>query len=186
MDRVFDNHVMANLQAVVGEHLPFITEKPDPMRIDRAKGALSTIYSWLDTKLPDGGWACRGWCATLSSLLDARSDGQRLIKEQEMTATQENGWELSVTRHIAAPPEKVWVVMANRIDEWWCPKPWRAEFDKLERRAGGASTCTMYGPDGEVHPHPGTVLAWDEGYRFAFTDAIAGDLMPAGPFMIRI
>ena len=59
MDRVFDNHVMANLQAVVGEHLPFITEKPDPMRIDRAKGALSTIYSWLDTKLPDGGWACR-------------------------------------------------------------------------------------------------------------------------------
>lgn len=58
MDRVFDNHVMANMQAVVGEHLPFITAVPDPMRIDRAKAALSTIYSWLDTKLPDGGWAC--------------------------------------------------------------------------------------------------------------------------------
>ncbi len=58
MDRVFDNHVMANMQAVVGEHLPFITEKPDPMRIDRAKNALSTIYRWLDDKLPDGGWAC--------------------------------------------------------------------------------------------------------------------------------
>lgn len=103
-----------------------------------------------------------------------------------MTATQENGWELSITRHIAAPPEKVWDVMANRIDEWWCPKPWRAEFSELERRPGGASMCTMYGPDGEVHPHPGFVLAWEEGRRFAFTDAILPDLMPAGPFMIGI
>lgn len=58
MDRVFDNHVMANMQAVVGEHLPFITEKPDPMRIDRAKQALSTIYGWLDAELPEAGWAC--------------------------------------------------------------------------------------------------------------------------------
>ena len=58
MDRVFDNHVMANMQAVVAEHLPFITEKPDPVRIDRAKNALSTIYSWLDTKLPEEDWAC--------------------------------------------------------------------------------------------------------------------------------
>jgi glutathione S-transferase len=58
MDRVFDNHVMANMQAVVGEHLPFITEKPDPMRIDRAKNALLTIYNWLEQKLPEDGWAC--------------------------------------------------------------------------------------------------------------------------------
>jgi glutathione S-transferase len=58
MDRVFDNHVMANMQAIVGEHLPFITPTPDPARIARAKAALSTIYAWLDQKLPDGGWAC--------------------------------------------------------------------------------------------------------------------------------
>jgi uncharacterized protein YndB with AHSA1/START domain len=103
-----------------------------------------------------------------------------------MKSTAENGWELSITRFIAAPPDKVWHIMTNRIGEWWCPKPWRAEFDKLERRAGGTSNCTMYGPDGEVHPNPGTVLAWDEGRRFAFTDAVSGDLMPAGPFMIGI
>lgn len=58
MDRVFDNHVMANMQAVVAEHLPFITEKPDPMRIERAKNALSTIYDWLNEKLPEDGWSC--------------------------------------------------------------------------------------------------------------------------------
>ena len=103
-----------------------------------------------------------------------------------MTPTADNGWEMSVTRVINAPSAKVWDVMANRIEEWWCPTPWRAEFDKLERRAGGTSNCTMYGPDGEVHPHPGFVLAWDEGRRFAFTDAIIDDLTPSGPFMIGI
>ena len=94
--------------------------------------------------------------------------------------------ELSITRFIAAPPEKVWAVMAERIEEWWCPKPWRAEFNPLVRQPGGISNCTMYGPDGEVHPNPGMVLAWDEGKRFSFTDAITGDLEPAGPFMIGI
>ena len=103
-----------------------------------------------------------------------------------MTATADNGWALSVTRLINAPPAKVWDIMANRIEEWWCPKPWRAEFYGLERRAGGTSNCTMYGPGGEVNPHPGFVLAWEEGRRFAFTDAIVGDLMPSGPFMIGI
>jgi glutathione S-transferase len=58
MDRLFDNHIMAHMQAIVAEYLPFITEKPDPMRIDRAKGALSTIYRWLDERLPETGWAC--------------------------------------------------------------------------------------------------------------------------------
>lgn len=95
-------------------------------------------------------------------------------------------YELSITRHIAAPPASVWHVMTNRIEEWWCPRPWRAEFDKLECRPGGACDCTMYGPEGEVHLNPGIVVAWDEGRRFAFTDAIVGDLEPAGPFMIGI
>lgn len=94
--------------------------------------------------------------------------------------------ELSITRHIAASPEKVWHVMTERTSEWWCPKPWRAVFDKLDKRPGGASLVTMYGPDGEVTPHNGFVLAWDEGKRFAFTDAIQGDLQPSGPFMLGI
>ncbi len=58
MDRVFDNHVMANMQRLLASVFPFITEKPDPMRIERAKSALSTIYRWLDDKLPENSWAC--------------------------------------------------------------------------------------------------------------------------------
>lgn len=94
--------------------------------------------------------------------------------------------ELSITRFIAASPNRVWDTMTNRIEEWWCPKPWRAEFSGLDWRPGGTANCTMYGPEGEVHPHPGTVLAFEPGKRFAFTDAIVGDLEPNGPFMIGI
>ncbi len=94
--------------------------------------------------------------------------------------------ELSVTTFIDAPPEKVWQVMAHRKAEWWCPLPWRAEFDVDEQRPGGRSEVTMYGPDGEVHPHSGIYLAFDLGRRFASTDAIVGDCEPAGPFMIGI
>jgi len=94
--------------------------------------------------------------------------------------------ELSLTRFIAAPPPKVWDVMTRRIEEWWCPKPWRVEFENLEPRAGASAACTMYGPEGEVMQHPGTVVAWDEGKRFAFSDAIVGDLEPGPPFMIGI
>lgn len=94
--------------------------------------------------------------------------------------------ELGVTRFIAATPETVWYVMTNRIAEWWCPRPWRAEFTDFERFSGGALNCTIYWPDGEMQPNRGTVLAWDEGRRFAFTDVVVGDLEPVGPFMIGI
>ncbi len=94
--------------------------------------------------------------------------------------------ELSVTRLIEASPAKVWDVMVGRTNEWWCPKPWRAEMDFGSRQPGGMSNAKMFGPDGETNQHPGYILAWDEGRRFAFTDAIVGDLQPSGPFMIGI
>ena len=94
--------------------------------------------------------------------------------------------ELSVTCVIDAPPAKVWDVLANRQEEWWCPAPWRVEITQQERRAGGRSQMTMFGPDGEVMPSEGIFLAWDEGRRFITTDALNGDFQPAGPFMVGI
>lgn len=94
--------------------------------------------------------------------------------------------ELQVTRFIDAPPSVVWDVMVNRTGEWWCPTPWRAEVTEWDRRPGGRSAMVMYGPDGEIMPQEGIFLAWDEGRRFASTDAVIGDLEPAGPFMIGI
>ena len=94
--------------------------------------------------------------------------------------------ELSVTRLVDCPPDKAWDVLANRQEEWFCPTPWRAEVVVQERRAGGRSSLTMHGPDGEVMPNEGLFLAWDEGRRFVVTDAVNAEFEPTGPFMIGI
>ncbi|PKB25811.1 uncharacterized protein YndB with AHSA1/START domain [Novosphingobium kunmingense] len=94
--------------------------------------------------------------------------------------------ELTVSRHIEADPGKVWDILVNQTDEWWCPKPWRAEVNWGARQPGAVVHTTMYGPDGERNEHPGLILAWDEGRRIATTDAVVGDLEPAGPFMLGI
>jgi uncharacterized protein YndB with AHSA1/START domain len=94
--------------------------------------------------------------------------------------------ELSVTRHIAAPPARVWDIMVNRQEEWWCPVPWQARFNQQQRRAGGICEMTFYGPDGEEEPQNGIYLAWDEGRRFVTTDAVTAEMRPHGPFMIGI
>lgn len=60
LDRVFDNAVMTPMQAVVAEHLPFITDTPDPNRIARARAALDKIYPWLDARLAGREWAAGG------------------------------------------------------------------------------------------------------------------------------
>lgn len=96
--------------------------------------------------------------------------------------------ELTVTRFIAAPPSKVWDVMVNRQEEWWCPVPWRAEFLVQEWRAGGRTSVMMHGPEGEQHPHEGIFLEVTPGVRFVSTDALvvdeAGQFIPKGPFMV--
>jgi uncharacterized protein YndB with AHSA1/START domain len=95
-------------------------------------------------------------------------------------------YELSVTRFITAKPEKVWDIMVNRTEEWWCPKPWRAKIEQQDRRPMGVCNMTFHGPDGEQSPQNGVYLAYDEGRRFVTTDAITPDFEPSGPFMIGI
>jgi len=57
LDRIFDNHVMTPVQAIVAEHLPFITETPDEARVARARSALDKVYPWLDSRLAGRQWA---------------------------------------------------------------------------------------------------------------------------------
>lgn len=100
-----------------------------------------------------------------------------------MTATQDNGWELKVTRLIAAPPDRVWRVMTERQAEWWCPAPWRAEVIEQDWRAGGRSAMVFNGPDGEEMQQEGVFLEVTPGVRFVTTDAYTVGWMPSTPFM---
>lgn len=95
--------------------------------------------------------------------------------------------ELSIERHIAAPPAVVWQIMTERLAEWWCPKPWITEIRRLEWRAGGPAEMTMRGPgEGEVSPIDGVVLEVVPEQRFVFTDAFSAGWVPQKPFMVGL
>ncbi len=58
-----------------------------------------------------------------------------------------------VTRSFDAPPETVWRAWteAELLDQWWGPKPWRAETKSMDFREGGSWLYSMAGPGGERH-----------------------------------
>jgi uncharacterized protein YndB with AHSA1/START domain len=94
--------------------------------------------------------------------------------------------ELSVERHIEAPVTRVWDTMMDRFEEWFCPRPWRAEARQVEWRPGGRSLVVMHGPNGEEMPNEGVILDYQPGHRFVFSDAFTGDWQPSGPFMVGL
>jgi len=95
--------------------------------------------------------------------------------------------ELSVETYIDAPPTKVWEIMTERQEEWWCPKPWRTEIIEQDWRAGGRSAIVLRGPnEGEEHILEGIFLEVTPGVRFISTDAINHRMEPQSPFMIGI
>jgi len=61
--------------------------------------------------------------------------------------------ELRVTRAYDAPLAKVWKAwtVSDILDQWWGPKPWRAETKTLEFKPGGRWHYAMVGPNGEHH-----------------------------------
>ncbi|MBT2186614.1 SRPBCC domain-containing protein [Sphingobium nicotianae] len=93
---------------------------------------------------------------------------------------------LSVTTHIAAPPDKVWDILTTRQEEWWCPKPWRVEIVEQDWRSGGRAAMTIHGPNGEVMPQECVFLEVVPGERYVVTDAFTTGWKPAGPFMVGI
>ena len=56
---------------------------------------------------------------------------------------------ITVTREFAALPKEVWSAWTESelLDQWWAPKPWRAETKTLDFREGGVWLYAMVGPD---------------------------------------
>lgn len=94
--------------------------------------------------------------------------------------------ELSVERLIDAPVAVVWRAYTDHLNDWFCPAPWRAEVQVMDLRAGGRSSITMYGPNGEVAENEGVYLEVVPECRIVFTDAFQHGWKPAGPFIVGI
>lgn len=63
------------------------------------------------------------------------------------------GKKLIVTRYFAAPLAKVWRAWTESryLDEWWAPRPWRAETKSMDFSEGGRWLYSMVGPNNERH-----------------------------------
>jgi uncharacterized protein YndB with AHSA1/START domain len=100
------------------------------------------------------------------------------------STTAANGWELSIERHIAAPPAAVWRVWTERLEEWWAPKPWTTRVIARDLRPGGRSAMIMSGPDGDTPPMEGVFLEVVPERSIVFTNAFSVGWIPQAPFMV--
>jgi len=57
---------------------------------------------------------------------------------------------ITVVREFDAPLNLVWKAWTDSdiLDQWWAPKPWKAETKTMDFRAGGHWLYFMKGPDG--------------------------------------
>lgn len=95
--------------------------------------------------------------------------------------------ELVLTRVLDVPADKLFKCWTTpeRMNEWFCPKPWTVSHAEMDIRPGGASLIVMQGPNGEEVPNPGLFLEVVPNKRLVFTDAFAAGWVPAGkPFMV--
>ena len=60
---------------------------------------------------------------------------------------------IHVERSFDAPVDLVWKAWTDPAitDQWWAPKPWRAETKSQDFREGGRWIYCMVGPEGERH-----------------------------------
>jgi len=93
-------------------------------------------------------------------------------------------YELSIERYIDAPPEIVFKVWTERLEEWWAPKPWTTKIVEQDLRPGGRSAMIMSGPDGATSPMEGVILEVVPNQRIVFTNAFKVGWIPQTPFMV--
>lgn len=57
---------------------------------------------------------------------------------------------MHIVREFAAPVADVWRAWTDPkiLDQWWAPKPWKAETKSMDFREGGMWLYAMVGPDG--------------------------------------
>jgi uncharacterized protein YndB with AHSA1/START domain len=60
---------------------------------------------------------------------------------------------IRVVREFNAPVEIVWKAwtVSELLDQWWAPKPWKANTQSMDFREGGKWLYYMEGPDGSRH-----------------------------------
>ena len=89
--------------------------------------------------------------------------------------------QLTVVRDFNAPIDQVWRAWTEQelLDQWWAPKPWKANTKSMEFQEGGTWLYAMQGPEGEKHWARSDFETIDQGKGYTYRDAFCdenGDL----------
>lgn len=94
----------------------------------------------------------------------------------DFTVNKENNT-VNVKREFAASIDLVWEAWTNPeiIDQWWAPKPWRAETKTMDFRTGGYWLYAMIGPEGQKHWGRQDYVKIELQKNFSGTDSFCDD-----------
>lgn len=103
----------------------------------------------------------------------------------DFTVNKENNT-IQIKREFNANLELVWQAWttAELLDQWWGPKPWRAETKTLDFREGGFWLYAMVNPEGEKHWSKINYMSITPEKSFAAKDCFCdenGTMNPAFP-----
>ncbi|WP_205511611.1 SRPBCC family protein [Longitalea arenae] len=76
-----------------------------------------------------------------------------MLTKETIYSKDASGKKLKVERVFDAPVEQVWKAwtQSDLLDQWWAPKPWKANTKSMDFREGGRWLYYMEGPDGSRH-----------------------------------
>jgi uncharacterized protein YndB with AHSA1/START domain len=82
-----------------------------------------------------------------------------------------------VSREFEAPIADVWraYTESELLEQWWAPKPWRAETKQMNFKPGGYWLYAMVGPEGEKHWARMDYLAIDLYKSFDIQDSFSDE-----------
>jgi uncharacterized protein YndB with AHSA1/START domain len=94
---------------------------------------------------------------------------------------------ITVKREFAAPLAIVWAAwtQSELLDQWWAPKPWKAETKTMDFRTGGHWLYAMVGPNGEKHWAIADFKSIDAQKSFSVLDAFTDENGTVTPDMPR-
>src|SRR3546814_17879058 len=91
---------------------------------------------------------------------------------------------MSVTGYTAAAPSNGSRACTERLEDWWCPKPWTSKIIEFDLRPGGRSCTEMRGPEGQVHAEEVVILEVMPERQVVFTHAFAKGWILKKPFLL--
>jgi len=76
-----------------------------------------------------------------------------MINKEAVFTKDEANKKMTVTRNFDAPLDSVWQAWTDStiLDQWWAPRPWKAETKEQDFREGGHWLYAMVGPEDERH-----------------------------------